>query len=62
MSIACCLKHSVIVNAYVMLVLEYEEFEDAKGASTTVYQRTDNTMAKTTNNDRQNIHIKLKIE
>ena len=49
MSIACCLKHSVIVNAYVMLVLEYEEFEDAKGASTTVYQRTDNTMAKRKN-------------
>jgi hypothetical protein len=32
-----------------MLVLEYEEFEDAKGASTTVYQRTDNTMAKRKN-------------
>ena len=35
-----------------------------KGQSETVYRRTDNTMAKRTgtNNDRQNIHIKLKIE
>jgi hypothetical protein len=36
-----------------------------KGQSETVYRRrTDNTMAKRkrTNNDLQNIHIKLKIE
>jgi hypothetical protein len=36
-----------------------------KGQSETVYRRrTDNTMGKRkrTNNDRQNIHIKLKIE
>jgi hypothetical protein len=37
-----------------------EEFEDTKG----IIRRTDNTMAKRkrTNNDLQNIHIKLKIE
>jgi hypothetical protein len=36
-----------------------EEFADTKG----VYRRrTDNTMTKRTNNDPQNIHIKLKIE
>ena len=38
-----------------------------KGKSESVYRRTDNTMAKKnkykrTNNDLQNIHIKLKIE
>ena len=35
-----------------------------KGQSESVYRRTDNTMAKRkrTNNDLQNIHIKLKIE
>jgi hypothetical protein len=35
-----------------------------KGKSESVYRRTDNTMAKgkSTNNDLQNIHIKLKIE
>jgi len=33
------------------------------GQSEFVYRRrTDNTMAKRTNNDLQNIHIKLKIE
>jgi hypothetical protein len=35
-----------------------EEFEDTKGVS----RRTDNTMTKSTNNDLQNLHIKLKIE
>jgi hypothetical protein len=34
------------------------EFEDTKW----VIRRIDNTMAKSTNNDQQNIHIKLKIE
>jgi hypothetical protein len=36
-----------------------------KGQSESVYRRTDNTMAKKykrTNNDQQNMHIKLKIE
>ena len=43
-------------------------FEDTKGVSESVNRRrTDNTMAKRkkikgTNNDQQNIHIKLKIE
>jgi hypothetical protein len=46
----------------------YEEFEDIKEAIRIVNRRrTDNTMAKRkqeerTNNDLQNIHIKLKIE
>ena len=42
-----------------------EEFDDTKQVTIIVYQRrTDNTMAKRkrTNNDLQNIHIKLKIE
>jgi len=39
-----------------------EEFEDTKGKSESVYRRTDNTKAKRTNNDLQNIHIKLKIK
>jgi hypothetical protein len=42
--------------------LDKEEFEDNKGA----IRRTDNTMAKRkykrTNNDLQNIHIKLRID
>ena len=43
--------------------LHYEEFEDTKGQSESVYRRrTDKTMSKRTNNDQQNIHIKLKIE
>jgi hypothetical protein len=45
-----------------------EEFEDTKGViRIRISRRTDNTMAKRkkgkrTNNDLQNIHIKLKIE
>ena len=46
--------------------LSQKEFEDIKGLSESINQRTDNTMArkkyKRTNNDLQNIHIKLKIE
>jgi len=41
----------------------YEQFEDIKGVIR-IRKRTDNTMAKRkrTNNDLQNIQIKLKIE
>jgi hypothetical protein len=43
-----------------------EEFEETKRVIRTVNRRTDNTMAnkkdKGTNNDLQNIHIKLKNE
>ena len=41
-----------------------EEFEDTKGAIRIHRRKTDNTMAKIkrTNNDLQNIHIKIKIE
>ena len=33
-----------------------------KGQSESVYRRTDNTMSKRKNNDRQNLHMKLKFE
>jgi len=41
-----------------------EEFEDRGNKNESINRRTDNTMAKRkrTNNDLQNIHIKLKIE
>jgi acid stress-induced BolA-like protein IbaG/YrbA len=38
-----------------------DEFEDTKGVMR-IRISNDNTMAKGTNNDLQNIHIKLKIE
>ena len=38
-----------------------DEFEDTKGVIR-IHKSNDNTMAKGTNNDLQNIHIKLKIE
>jgi len=37
-----------------------DEFEDTKGVIR--IRKSNNTMAKGTNNDLQNIHIKLKIE
>ena len=33
-----------------------------KGQSESVYRRTDNAMSKRKNNDRQNLHMKLKFE
>ena len=54
-------------NTYFILIWK-KSLKIPKGQSETVYRRrTDNTMAKRkkhkrTNNDRQNIHIKLKIE
>jgi hypothetical protein len=47
------------------MFLEYEELEETKGVIR--IRKTDNTMAKknkykSTNNDLQNIHVKLKIE
>ena len=41
-----------------------KSFEDTKGIVKSVNRRTDNTIVKRkrTNNDLQNIHIKLKIE
>jgi hypothetical protein len=48
--------------SYKMCIMTSEEFEDTKGKSESVYGRTDNTKAKRTNNDLQNIHIKLKIK
>ena len=45
-----------------MFIYIYEEFEDIKGVIKSVNRRTDNTMAKRTNSDLQDIHIKLKID
>ena len=56
------------LNVYKRTMVYKEEFEDTKGViRIRISRRTDNTMAKRkkgkrTNNDLQNIHIKLKIE
>jgi hypothetical protein len=57
--------HKSVNNITALKVLKYiqEEFEDTKGViRISVNRRIDNTMAKRTNKDLQNIHIKLKVE